>query len=149
MKIDLAGKRAIVAGGSRGIGRAIALAFGKAGAGVSICARGAERLAVTRDEIARHGGGDREKGARSARASNGATGVEHAGHAHTRASAAPDQSVEPPPPLREPSASSRSATRRASCSIRAKFLSLAALRSAMECTIPVFCAALSASRALR
>ena len=56
MNIDLAGKRAIVAGGSRGIGRAIALAFVGAGAGVSICARGAERLAATREEIARHGG---------------------------------------------------------------------------------------------
>ena len=56
MKIDLAGKRAIVAGGSRGIGRAIALAFAEAGAAVSICARGAERLAATREEIARHGG---------------------------------------------------------------------------------------------
>ena len=56
MNIDLAGKRAIVAGGSRGIGRAIALAFAEAGAGVSICARGAERLAATREEIARHGG---------------------------------------------------------------------------------------------
>ena len=54
MKIDLAGKRAIVAGGSRGIGRAIALALAEAGAGVSICARGAERLAATREEIARH-----------------------------------------------------------------------------------------------
>ena len=56
MNIDLAGKRAIVAGGSRGIGRAIALAFAEAGAGVSICARGAERLAATREDIARHGG---------------------------------------------------------------------------------------------
>src|SRR6266446_2092076 len=56
MNIDLGGKRAIVAGGSRGIGRAIALAFAEAGAGVSICARGAERLAATREEIARHGG---------------------------------------------------------------------------------------------
>jgi 3-oxoacyl-[acyl-carrier protein] reductase len=56
MNIDLAGKRAIVAGGSRGIGRAIALALAEAGAGVSICARGAERLAATREEIARHGG---------------------------------------------------------------------------------------------
>src|SRR5580693_9060190 len=56
MKIDIAGKRVIVAGGSRGIGRAIALAFAEAGAGVSICARGAEALAATRDEIAGHGG---------------------------------------------------------------------------------------------
>src|SRR5215813_3789943 len=56
MKIDIAGQRAVVAGGSRGIGRAIALAFAEAGAGVSICARGAEALAATRDEIARFGG---------------------------------------------------------------------------------------------
>jgi len=54
MKIDITGKRAVVAGGSRGIGRAIALAFAEAGAGVSICARGAEALAATREEIARH-----------------------------------------------------------------------------------------------
>src|SRR2546423_11191737 len=56
MRIEIAGKRAIVAGGSRGIGRAIALALAEAGAGVSICARGAEALAATRGEIARHGG---------------------------------------------------------------------------------------------
>jgi NAD(P)-dependent dehydrogenase (short-subunit alcohol dehydrogenase family) len=56
MKIDITGRRAIVAGGSRGIGRAIALAFAEAGAGVSICARGAEALAATRDDIARRGG---------------------------------------------------------------------------------------------
>jgi 3-oxoacyl-[acyl-carrier protein] reductase len=55
MNIDLAGKRAIIAGGSRGIGRAIALGLAEAGAGVSICARGAERLTATREEIARHG----------------------------------------------------------------------------------------------
>ena len=42
MNIDIAGRRGIVAGGSRGIGRAIALAFAEAGAGVSIFARGAE-----------------------------------------------------------------------------------------------------------
>lgn len=55
MNIELAGKRAVVAGGSRGIGRAIALAFAAAGADVSICARGAEALEKTRDDIARHG----------------------------------------------------------------------------------------------
>src|SRR5580658_3669331 len=50
MNIDLTGKRAIVAGGSRGIGRAIALAFAQSGAAVSICARGAEALNAARDE---------------------------------------------------------------------------------------------------
>jgi 3-oxoacyl-[acyl-carrier protein] reductase len=55
MNIDLSGKRAVVAGGSRGIGRAIALAFAEAGAGVSICARGAEALARAREDIACHG----------------------------------------------------------------------------------------------
>ncbi len=55
MNIDLDGMRAVVAGGSRGIGRAIALGLAEAGAGVSICARGAEALAAARDDIARHG----------------------------------------------------------------------------------------------
>ena len=55
MKIDLSGKRAVVTGGSRGIGRAIALACAEAGAAVSICARGAEALDRVRGEIAAHG----------------------------------------------------------------------------------------------
>src|SRR5580704_16161532 len=55
MNIDLTGKRAIVAGGSRGIGRAIALAFAGAGASVSICARGADALEAARAEIAARG----------------------------------------------------------------------------------------------
>ena len=55
MQIDLSGKRAVITGGSRGIGRAIALACAEAGAAVSICARGAEALGQVRDEIAAHG----------------------------------------------------------------------------------------------
>jgi 3-oxoacyl-[acyl-carrier protein] reductase len=55
MNFDFAGKRAVVCGASRGIGRSIALGFAKAGAAVSICARGAETLKTTRDEIAKFG----------------------------------------------------------------------------------------------
>jgi 3-oxoacyl-[acyl-carrier protein] reductase len=56
MNIDVKGKRVVVAGGSRGIGRSIALAFAAAGANVSVCARGAPALEVTRAELAAHGG---------------------------------------------------------------------------------------------
>ena len=52
MEINFNAKRAIVCGGSRGIGRAIALGFAQGGAAVSICARGAETLEATRGEIA-------------------------------------------------------------------------------------------------
>jgi 3-oxoacyl-[acyl-carrier protein] reductase len=55
MNIDLSGKRAVVTGGSRGIGQAIALTCAEAGAAISICARGAETLDRVRDEIAAHG----------------------------------------------------------------------------------------------
>jgi NAD(P)-dependent dehydrogenase (short-subunit alcohol dehydrogenase family) len=55
MAFDFDGRQVVVAGGSRGIGRSIALAFARAGAGVSICARGAEDLARTHAEIAAHG----------------------------------------------------------------------------------------------
>jgi 3-oxoacyl-[acyl-carrier protein] reductase len=55
MNIDLSGKRAVVTGGSRGIGRATALAFAEAGSSVSICARGAEALEAVREEIAARG----------------------------------------------------------------------------------------------
>jgi short chain dehydrogenase len=66
MAFDFDGRRVVVAGGSRGIGRSIALAFARAGAGVSTCARGAEDLARTHAEIAAHGrhafGGLRPRG---------------------------------------------------------------------------------------
>ena len=55
MAFDFAGKRAVVCGGSRGIGRSIALGLAEAGAAVSICARGAETLEQTRSEIAKFG----------------------------------------------------------------------------------------------
>jgi 3-oxoacyl-[acyl-carrier protein] reductase len=55
MNIELSGKRAIVTGGSRGIGRAIALALAEAGADVSICARGAEALERTRADLGQFG----------------------------------------------------------------------------------------------
>lgn len=51
---DFSGCRVLVAGGSRGIGRSIALGFAQAGAAVSICARGASALEQTRQEIAAH-----------------------------------------------------------------------------------------------
>ena len=56
MNIDVKGKRVVVAGASRGIGRSIALGFAAAGAHVSICARGAPALEATRAELAGYGG---------------------------------------------------------------------------------------------
>jgi 3-oxoacyl-[acyl-carrier protein] reductase len=55
MQLDFTGKRVLVAGGSRGVGRSIALGFAAAGADVAICARGAEALEKARQEIAGHG----------------------------------------------------------------------------------------------
>jgi 3-oxoacyl-[acyl-carrier protein] reductase len=55
MKIDFAGKKAIVCGGSRGIGRAIALGFASCGGDVSICARDPKALEETRAEIVKLG----------------------------------------------------------------------------------------------
>ena len=52
MQIDFKGKKAIICGGSRGIGRAIALGFAKAGGDVSICARDPKALEQTRSELA-------------------------------------------------------------------------------------------------
>jgi 3-oxoacyl-[acyl-carrier protein] reductase len=55
MPFDFTDQRIVVAGGSRGIGRSMALAFAAAGAKVSICARGAQALEATRADLQQHG----------------------------------------------------------------------------------------------
>ena len=55
MAFDFSGKRVLVAGGSRGIGLAIAKHFAAAGASVGLCARGAAALEAARADIALHG----------------------------------------------------------------------------------------------
>ena len=54
MDTFLAGRRAVITGGSRGIGLAIANALAAEGVHVSICGRGAETLEAARTELAAH-----------------------------------------------------------------------------------------------
>lgn len=56
IQVDLSGQSAIVTGASRGIGRAIALSLGAAGAKVACVARNVEKLDAVAKEIADAGG---------------------------------------------------------------------------------------------
>jgi 3-oxoacyl-[acyl-carrier protein] reductase len=55
MEISFKGKKVLVGGASRGIGRSIALAFAAGGSSVAICARGPEGLRAAEAELRRHG----------------------------------------------------------------------------------------------
>lgn len=55
MDLGLAGKGVVITGGSRGIGRAIALAFADEGANIAICARGKEALDATAKQLVAKG----------------------------------------------------------------------------------------------
>ncbi|MCH2660466.1 SDR family NAD(P)-dependent oxidoreductase, partial [bacterium] len=54
--VDFSGQVVFVTGASRGIGRAIALVFARAGARVALASRSAERLAVVAGEVEAAGG---------------------------------------------------------------------------------------------
>jgi 3-oxoacyl-[acyl-carrier protein] reductase len=55
MEISFKGKKVVVGGASRGIGRSIALAFAASGADVAICARGADGVKAAETELKQHG----------------------------------------------------------------------------------------------
>ena len=55
MKIDLSGKTAVITGGSRGLGEAMAHALADSGAQIALVARDANRLSAVRDAITAKG----------------------------------------------------------------------------------------------
>ena len=57
MDLELKGKTAIIPGGSRGIGKAIAREFGREGVDVALVSRGQEALEVTAKELGQETGG--------------------------------------------------------------------------------------------
>jgi NAD(P)-dependent dehydrogenase (short-subunit alcohol dehydrogenase family) len=56
MIIDLKGRTAVITGGSRGLGEAMAKALSEAGANIALVARDIKRLELVRDSIAERGG---------------------------------------------------------------------------------------------
>src|SRR5580658_7173523 len=56
MNIDLKGRTAVITGGSRGLGEAMAKALSEAGASIALAARDGQRLELVRDAIIKSGG---------------------------------------------------------------------------------------------
>ncbi|HEY1896605.1 MAG TPA: SDR family NAD(P)-dependent oxidoreductase [Terracidiphilus sp.] len=56
MNIDLTGKTAVITGGSRGLGEAMAIALSESGAVIALVARDTQRLEQVRDAITSQGG---------------------------------------------------------------------------------------------